>query len=148
MVSSCPVISKSSSSFYQSFDDCAKSTNYDWYNRHFHAPQFFFDSLVRSCYLPLFSFSFNYTLWSAGTEKSTILQVLFFFFVNYYKVRSRLRDPFVCQNPIGVDASYFLGQMLGCANTLCSYGQIPISCTIPSRSLCPLSVSSLVLFLC
>ena len=29
-------------SWYQSFDECTKSTNYNWYNRHFHVPQFFF----------------------------------------------------------------------------------------------------------
>ena len=37
----------------------------------------FFNSLARSRYLSLFSHSF--ILWSAGTAKSTILQVLFFF---------------------------------------------------------------------
>ena len=39
----------------------------------------FFNSLARSRYLSFFSFSFNCILWSAGTAKSTILQVLFFF---------------------------------------------------------------------
>ena len=38
----------------------------------------FFYSLARSRYLSLFSHSFNFTLCSAGTAKSTILQVLFF----------------------------------------------------------------------
>ena len=28
-------------SVYQSFSDSTKSTNYNWYNRHFHVPQFF-----------------------------------------------------------------------------------------------------------
>ena len=27
-------------SLYQSFDDCTKCTNYNWYKRHFHVPQF------------------------------------------------------------------------------------------------------------
>ena len=40
----------------------------------------FFSSLARSRYLSFFSHSFSFILWSAGTEKSTILQVLFFFF--------------------------------------------------------------------
>ena len=35
----------------------------------------FFSSLARSRYLSFFSLSFNLTLWSAGTEKSTIWQV-------------------------------------------------------------------------
>ena len=38
----------------------------------------FFNSLVRSSYLSFFSHSFNLTLWTVGTTKSTILQVLFF----------------------------------------------------------------------
>ena len=37
----------------------------------------FFSSLARSRYLSFFSFSFNFTLWSAGTAKSTIQQVSF-----------------------------------------------------------------------
>ena len=30
-------------SLYQSFGCCIKSTNYNWYKRHFHVPQFFFN---------------------------------------------------------------------------------------------------------
>ena len=40
--------------------------------------QSFFDSLARSTYLILFSHSFSFILWSAGTAKSTILQIFFF----------------------------------------------------------------------
>ena len=40
---------------------------------------FIFSSLARSWSLSLFSFSFIFTLWSAGTAKSTIQQVLVFF---------------------------------------------------------------------
>ena len=43
----------------------------------------FFNSLARSRYLFLFSHSFSFILWSAGTAKLTILQVLFFV-VDYY----------------------------------------------------------------
>ena len=39
----------------------------------------FFNSLARSKYLSFFSISFSFILWSAGTVKSTILQILFFF---------------------------------------------------------------------
>ena len=39
----------------------------------------FFNSLARSRYLSFFSLSFIFILWSAGTVKSTILQILFFF---------------------------------------------------------------------
>ena len=54
----------------------------------------FFNSLARSMYLSLFSHSFSFILWSAGTAKSTILQIFFFFFffVDYYKVWSSGRD--------------------------------------------------------
>ena len=45
----------------------------------------FFNSLARSRYLSFFSLSFRFILWSAGTAKLTILQILFFF-VDYYKV--------------------------------------------------------------
>ena len=40
----------------------------------------FFISLARSRYLSFFSLSFRFILWSAGTAKSTILQILVFFF--------------------------------------------------------------------
>ena len=51
----------------------------------------FFNSLARSRYLSLFSHSFSFILWSTGTAKSTILQILFFF-VDYYKIWSSGRD--------------------------------------------------------
>ena len=38
----------------------------------------FYNSLARSRYLSLFSHSFSFILWSAGTTKSTILQIFFF----------------------------------------------------------------------
>ena len=41
----------------------------------------FFNSLARSRYLSFFSLSFKFILWSAGTAKSTILQIFFFFFL-------------------------------------------------------------------
>ena len=41
----------------------------------------FFNSLARSRYLSVFSHSFNYIQWLAGTAKSTILQVLFFLLI-------------------------------------------------------------------
>ena len=52
----------------------------------------FFNSLARSRYISFFSHFLSIILWSAGTAKSTILQILFFFFVNYYKVWSSGRD--------------------------------------------------------
>ena len=41
----------------------------------------FFNSLIRSRYLSLFSHSFSFILWSAGTAKSTILQIFFFLLI-------------------------------------------------------------------
>ena len=44
----------------------------------------FLNSLARSRYLSLFSHSFSFILWSAGTAKSIILQVLYDYFYYYY----------------------------------------------------------------
>ena len=41
----------------------------------------FLSSLARSRYLSLFSLSFSFTLWSAGTAKFTVLYVLFFWLI-------------------------------------------------------------------
>ena len=41
-------------SLYQSFGDCTKSTNYNWYNCQFHVPHLFFNSLTKSRYLSFF----------------------------------------------------------------------------------------------
>ena len=41
----------------------------------------FFNSLARSRYLSFFSLSFRFILWSAGTAKSTILQILIFLLI-------------------------------------------------------------------
>ena len=40
----------------------------------------FFNSLARPSYLSFFSDSYSFILWPAGTAKSTILQIFFFFF--------------------------------------------------------------------
>ena len=48
----------------------------------------FFNSLARSRYLSLFSHSFSFILWSAGTAKATILQILWFLLII---IRSGLR---------------------------------------------------------
>ena len=42
----------------------------------------FFNSLPRSRYLSFFAHSFRFILWSAGTAKSTVLQILFFLLIN------------------------------------------------------------------
>ena len=87
----------------------------------------FFNSLARSRYLSFFSHSFSFILWSAGTAKPTILQLSFFFccwLLLSLVIWPRLGDPCVCQNLIGVYVCHFLRKVLGCAYTICLYGQI------------------------
>ena len=98
----------------------------------------FFSCLAKSRYLSLFSLSFSFTLWSTGTTRSSIRQVLFFFcwLSQDQVVRLRLGDQFVSQNPREVWASHFPGRTLGCPY-ICWYGQILVSCTIPNGSPCP-----------
>ena len=73
-VSTCPVMSKSSSLCTNSLVTIPRvPTTIDIIVTFmFHC---FFISLARSRYLSLFSLSFNFTLWSAGITKSTILKV-------------------------------------------------------------------------
>ena len=116
------------------FGNCSDSTSYNWYHRHFHVPYF----------LVLFLLSFNFILRSVGTIKSTIWQFLslslslfFFLFVCWQSqglvIWPKLSDPFVFQNP-RVRKSHCPGRIPGSAYTTYSYGQISISCTVPSVS--------------
>ena len=92
----------------------------------------FFNSQARLKYL-----SFNFTLWPDETAKFTILQVLFIFCGWLLKGLDdwpRLGDQFLSQNPRGVCAFHSPGRILCCAYTICSYGQIQISCIVPSGS--------------
>ena len=95
-----------------------------------------FSSLARSRYLSLFSPSFNFTLWSAGTAKSMIRQV-FLMTITRSGHLAEFRRSFVYQNPREACASRSPGQILGCAYTTCSRSQISISCTVPSGSRSP-----------
>ena len=84
IVSAHPLISKSSSPFINPSVTVPIGINVTFMF------QRFFNSLGKTRYLSFFSFSFNFTLLSAGTAKSTILQVLFF--VVYHMVWSSGRD--------------------------------------------------------
>ena len=85
----------------------------------------FLNFLARSKYLSFFSLSFNFILWSLGTRKSTILQVLFFLLIIIILVFCpKLIDLCVGQNHIGVYVCDSPRQMLGYAYTICSYAQI------------------------
>ena len=105
MGSTRPFISKSSSPFINFLVTVSKApiTIRIILTSTFHR---FFNSLARWTYSCLFLHSFNFTLRSAGTAKSTILQVLFFS-VAYYKVWSsgwylvirlypEIKEEFVC----------------------------------------------------
>ena len=99
------------------------------HNRYFHVLQFFqFLSQVKVLIL---LFTFIQFLWSDRIAKSTIRQVLFFCRLI---IRSNCLAEFVSRNPSGDCASHSPGQMLSCAYTICSYGQIRISGIVPSRS--------------
>ena len=45
-------------SFYQSFGDFTECTNYNWYNRHFHVPQFVFFQFPSKVQVLIFLFAF------------------------------------------------------------------------------------------
>ena len=81
----------------------------------------FFNSLARSRDLSFFSLSFSFIQWSARTAKSTILQILLFFLLIIINVWSSVR---VYVSPIRVYVCHFLGQVLGCAYTICWCGRI------------------------
>ena len=49
-------------SLYQSFGECTKCPNYNWYHRHFHVPKFFQFS-TKVLLVSLFLLSFSFTLW-------------------------------------------------------------------------------------
>ena len=125
MVSTRPPTSKSSSPFNNPLVTVPKA----WCNCHLGIivssmfPSFFFNSLAKSRYLSFFSLFFSFILWSAGTAKSTILQILFLLLLIIGLVFwPRYGDPFVYQSSIGVYVCHFLGQLLGFAYTICSYG--------------------------
>ena len=80
MVSTRPVISKSSNPFINPLMTVPRTPITIGINVicMFHS---FCNSLARLRYSSFFSLSFNFTLWSAETAKSTILQVLFLFLI-------------------------------------------------------------------
>ena len=82
MISTCLLISKSSNPFTKPLGIVPSALITTGITCTFISHWFFF-SLARSMYLSLFSFYFIFTLWSPGVTKSTIWQVLFFFFQFY-----------------------------------------------------------------
>ena len=83
MISTCPPASKFSTLLNNLFITVPKApiTNGTFVAFIFHS---FFNSLARSWYLSFFSHSFSFILQSARKEKSTILQILFFYYHFHY----------------------------------------------------------------
>ena len=94
IVSTCPPTSKSSRPFNNPLVTVPITIGY------FHVPQFF-NSLSRSRYLSFFSLSFRFILWSAGTAKSTILQILFLLLI-FHRSLSDSKSPQVCRTFLSI----------------------------------------------
>ena len=76
---------------------------------------------------PSFHFFQFYSVVSQDINVHNVASSLFLLLLLYgLVVWLRLGDPFVCQNPRRICLSHFPGEILGCANTFCSYGQITI----------------------
>ena len=128
MVSTCPLISKSSSSFTKPLriNPNAPITIGITVTFMFHS---WFSTLATSRFLSVFSLSFFFffffTLWSTRTAKSTNRKVFFFCWLSLgLVVWTRLDDLFRSQNPREVSASHSQGQILDCTYSTCSYSQI------------------------
>ena len=155
MVSTCPLLSKSSCPCINPLVTVQRAAIIISITITFMFISFFFHFSSKAWYLSFFSLSFNFTLWSAGTTKSTILQVILFCWqLQGLVIWLRLGDQFVSQNPSGVCVSHSPGEMLDWTYNICSYGQTSISCTVPNGSPCPPShfkfytLSGLVWWIC
>ena len=138
MVSSSPPASKSSSPFKNPLVTVPKApiTNGIIVTFMFHS-FFLVPWQGRGTYL---SFDFLSVLFCGhlGHQSPQICKFSLFFVDFDDKVwRSSSWDEVIRLYVKGVYASHSPGQMLGCAYTICSYGQISISCTSPIGSPCP-----------
>ena len=77
IVSICPPISNTSNPLFQAFKDRSKCANHNWYHRPSPVPHL---SQFSSKVLVLFSF-FAFFVFPSGMEKSTRLEVLYFFLI-------------------------------------------------------------------
>ena len=87
----------------------------------------FFNSLAKvEALILLFTFFQFYSVVSRDSKVDNIANSLFFicWLLLGLVFWPRLGDPCVCQSPIRVYVCYFLGQVLGCAYTICWCGQI------------------------
>ena len=91
MVSTRPLISKPSSLFTNSLVTVPRAPVTMGISVTFMSHSFF-NSLAKLRYLSFFTLSFNFSLWSAGTAKSTILLVFFVFWGFFYIRFGRLAE--------------------------------------------------------
>ena len=100
------------------------TSNHDWYNRHLQVLYFFqFQSKVEVLIL-LFTWFQFYSALSRYSKVHNFASSLFCWLLFGLVFWTRLGDQFVCQSPIGVCVYHSAGQLLGWADTICSYGHI------------------------
>ena len=131
MVSTRPLTSKSSSSLNNPLVTVPKApiTIVIYVTFMFHS---FFQSPSKvEVLILLFTFFQFYSVVSQDRKVDHFANFLFLFFFFFFGwllfglvFWPRLGDSFVCQSPIGVWVCHFLGQMLRCAYTICSFSQI------------------------
>ena len=97
---------------------------------------FYFSSKVQILFLLFIFFEF-YSVVSRENKVNHFASSLFLLIIIRSVVSPRSSHPFVLQNPREFCASHSPGKNLDWADTICSYGQIQISCTIPRGSPCP-----------
>ena len=103
---------------------------------------YFYSSLARCRYLSFFSHSFSFTLWLAGTAKSTIWQFSSFCWLSLgLFVWQRLSE-----NPREFSPSHSPGWISVCAYTISSYGQFEFLAQFPFDIHARLVMLSLILF--
>ena len=127
MVSTRPLISKSSRPFNNPSMTLLRAPITIGINVIFMFHSFFQFPCKVEVLILLFTFFQFYSVVSRDSKIDNFASSLFSWLFLDLIVWARLGDPFVCQNPIGVYASHFPGQLQGC-----SYSSVSISCTVPS----------------
>ena len=115
--------------FFRHLGSHSKGINYKWNHCHSDVPQFF----QLSGNIQVFVYLFAFFYFHCGLLECQNPQDDKFF--SCYIILNLvlwlgLGDPFLSQDPIEFCVSYFLGQILVCAYTICQHGEILIYCTI------------------
>ena len=122
MVSTLALISKYSSPFIIPFGECTEHNDYNWYDRHFHVPQFFQLSSKVLVLISLFAFFHFYSVICRDSKIHNSAGSLFGGWTITRCGRLIEIKRSVCIPDKIV--SHCPGWILGCAYTICSYGQI------------------------